>query len=36
VRRRGQNRDAVIAAADRALYAAKRAGKQCVMTADGE
>jgi diguanylate cyclase len=33
-RRRGQSRDAVIAAADRALYAAKRAGKQRVMTAD--
>jgi diguanylate cyclase len=34
VRRRGQSRDAVIAAADRALYAAKRAGKQRVMTAE--
>jgi len=34
VRHRGQSRDAVIAAADRALYAAKRAGKQRVMTAD--
>jgi len=33
-RRRGQSRDAVIAAADHALYAAKRAGKQCVVTAD--
>ena len=34
VRRRGQSRDAVIAAADRALYTAKRAGKQRVVTAD--
>ena len=33
-RQRGQSRDAVIAAADHALYAAKRAGKRCVMTAD--
>ena len=32
-RRRGQSRDTVIAAADHALYAAKRAGKRCVMTA---
>jgi diguanylate cyclase len=34
-RRHGQSRDSVIAAADQALYAAKRAGKQRVMTADG-
>lgn len=34
VRQRGQSRDAVIAAADRALYAAKRAGKKRVITAD--
>ncbi len=34
VRRRGQSRDAVIAVADRALYAAKRAGKQRVITAE--
>jgi diguanylate cyclase len=34
VRRRGQSRDAVIAEADHALYAAKRAGKQRVMTAE--
>jgi diguanylate cyclase len=35
VRRHGQSRDAVIAAADHALYAAKRAGKCRVMAADG-
>jgi diguanylate cyclase len=34
LRHRGQSRDAVIAEADRALYAAKRAGKQRVVTAD--
>lgn len=34
-RQRGQSRDSVIAAADHALYAAKRAGKQRVMIADG-
>jgi diguanylate cyclase len=33
-RRRGQSRDAVIATADHALYAAKRAGKQRVVAAD--
>lgn len=33
VRRSGEQLDAVIAAADRALYAAKRAGKRCVMAA---
>jgi diguanylate cyclase len=34
IRHRGQSRDAVIATADRALYAAKRAGKQRVVTAE--
>ena len=33
-RRQGQSRDTVISAADSALYAAKRAGKQRVVTAD--
>ena len=34
VRQRGQSRDTVIAAADRALYAAKRAGKKRVVSAE--